>query len=154
MTLAELLAERGYAAAGFWSGPNLHPAFGFSQGFEPYENCSHVEVPLELFQSEEVGVFRGVHGESHRDVTSERLVERSAAWIRGVVERGEGPFFAFVHWWDPHYDYLPPAPYDRMFDPEYDGTVDGSNFIGSREPWSGRDVAHLQSLYALSLIHI
>jgi arylsulfatase A-like enzyme len=27
------------------------------------------------------------------------------------------PFFLFVHLWEPHYDYIPPPPYDKMFVP-------------------------------------
>ncbi len=56
----------------------------------------------------------------------------------------------FVHLWDVHFDFIPPAPYDTMFDPDYDGPVTGENFffdpeINARMP--GRDKRHLIALY-------
>mgnify|MGYP001447823920 CR=1 FL=1 len=34
MRAAELFSATGYYTAGFFSGPNLHPTFGFDQGFD------------------------------------------------------------------------------------------------------------------------
>jgi arylsulfatase A-like enzyme len=42
---------------------------------------------------------------------------RVVAELAAAVRRGQ-PFFAFVHFWDPHTPYCPPPPFDRMF---YDG---------------------------------
>ena len=35
------------------------------------------------------------------------------AWLD---QERSAPFFLFLHYWDPHTPYLPPPPYDRMFD--------------------------------------
>ena len=53
--------------------------------------------------------------------------------------------------WDVHYDYLPPAPYDTHFDPDYAGPVDGRNLIEyyrmRRKDITDHDLAHLVALY-------
>ncbi len=56
----------------------------------------------------------------------------------------------FIHLWDVHFDFVPPPPYDTMFDPEYSGEITGENFfhdprIHARMP--GKDLRHLLSLY-------
>jgi hypothetical protein len=52
--------------------------------------------------------------------------ELAVAWIRRNEKRR---FFLFAHYWDVHYDYAPPAPYDSMFDPHYLGKVSGVGFV-------------------------
>jgi arylsulfatase A-like enzyme len=39
---------------------------------------------------------------------------------------GGVPFFLYLHELDPHDPYDPPAPFDRMYDPDYAGSIDGS----------------------------
>jgi len=145
-TLPELLGRHGYARGGFFSGPNLHPAFGFAQGFETYENCG-VRAPLEVFESEQEGRFRPLHRASHDSVTSDALVERAGAWIGARLDEGERPFFAFVHWWDPHYDYLAPAEYVALFDDDYAGEWTGVHVVDTRKPFERRDIEHVRALY-------
>jgi hypothetical protein len=56
----------------------------------------------------------------------------------------------FLHYWDVHYDYDPPAPYDAMFDPDYDGAIDPTGFIDNDAIHAGmpeRDLEHLIALY-------
>ena len=146
-TLAELLAGHGYATGGFFSGPNLHPAFGFAQGFEVYRNCSGIEAPADLFESQELGVFRPVHQASHATVTSPALLQEAGAWIAEVARGGERPFFAFVHCWDPHYDYRAPEPYGSLFTRPYAGELTGTHATDSKRAWGARDREHLLGLY-------
>ncbi len=45
------------------------------------------------------------------------------------------PFFAWVHYWDPHMPYTPPAPYDAAY---YDDDPYAERFtslVGARHPW-------------------
>jgi arylsulfatase A-like enzyme len=37
-----------------------------------------------------------------------------------------GPFFLWVHYFDPHYPYTPPAGYDHILGLSYNGKIDGS----------------------------
>jgi arylsulfatase A-like enzyme len=48
-------------------------------------------------------------------VTCEELNNRAIPWLR--AHRDE-PFFMFIHYWDPHWPYTPPAKFRHMF---YDG---------------------------------
>ena len=54
-TLAERFRESGWATGGFFAGPYLHPAFGLSQGFEHYENCTSYQRALDEGQVEPSG---------------------------------------------------------------------------------------------------
>lgn len=147
VTLAERFATAGYETVGFFSGPYLHPAFGLGQGFEHYENCSSTAEETAPGEVEAWADNVGVMQHSHRDVTSPRLYEAFARWLSG---RQDKPFFLFVHMWDPHFDFIPPPPYDTLFDPAYAGPVDGRNFffdpaINANMP--ARDKEHLKALY-------
>lgn len=56
----------------------------------------------------------------------------------------------FTFYFDPHYDYIPPPPFDTMFDPNYDGSVDGRGIV--KEPRKSnrppqRDLDHIIALY-------
>jgi arylsulfatase A-like enzyme len=145
-TLAELLHAAGYSTAGFFSGPNLHPVFGFDQGFDRYVDCSGVSVEGDELKTAGAQGFREANQSSHHAVTSPRVLEESSRWIEESV-KAKRPFFAFTHWWDPHYDYLPPAPFDRMYDASYAGAVRGVHKEEKDRPLEGADLAHLKSLY-------
>jgi arylsulfatase A-like enzyme len=67
-----------------------------------------------------------------------------------LEEMGGGPFFLFLHYWDVHYDYAPPAPYDEIFDPDYSGDVTADNFIRNeaiRSDMEPGDLEHVVALY-------
>jgi arylsulfatase A-like enzyme len=145
-TLAELLERAGYATGGFFSGPNLHAVFGFDQGFDRYVDCSGVRVSGGELQTAGAPGFRDANQSSHQAVTSPLVLAESAHWIEEQV-KSKQPFFAFTHWWDPHYDYLPPAPYDRMYDAKYTGGVRGVHKAERDRVLDGADLAHLKSLY-------
>ncbi|MDF1800384.1 MAG: sulfatase [Planctomycetota bacterium] len=148
--LAEGLQAAGYRTAGFWSGPNLHPWFGFDRGFELYQDCSArpVEDPGVFALSDEEADHESVmsaHDDSHQGITGPRVIDAFQDWFSGVDE--DEPFFAFVHLWDVHYDYTPPKEYD-VFDPTYRGPIDGTDFQNLRIAASQKkDLARLISLY-------
>lgn len=135
-TLAEILQARGYVTAGFVSGPYLHSRYGFNRGFAHYDDYSVVS-PNNKF--------------SHRDITSPTLWQHVADWLDAWNEKAaDSPFFLFVHMWDVHYDFIPPPPYDRMFDPDYLGNLTGENFARSEAihpEMDSRDLEHLVALY-------
>ena len=81
------------------------------------------------------------------DVTSPRICDAVQSWLRQSLQR---PFFLFVHMWDPHFDFIPPPPYDRKFDPDYDGPVTGKDFIFDNSisaQMPERDLEHIIALY-------
>ena len=150
-TLAETLGARGYRTAGFFSGPNLHPVFGFANGFETYENKGSNHPDLSVFADERPGAMVAVHKDSHEDITSPALVDAASDFLADMA-RGDDPFFCFVHWWDPHYDYMAPAEFvDRFarddFDPET-ADVHGKWEVDKlKSDWNERSAKDLLALY-------
>ena len=148
-TLPEFLHENGWTTGGFYSGPYLNPVFGFDQGFDHYVNCGTV-VPTELFEQTELGGWREIHQYSHETVTSPKLFDEASAWIREAAKKPE-PFFAMVHWWDPHYDYKAPEEYTRLFDVQYTGEWTGLRNEDVRKMVENEDVDFILSLYDAEL---
>ena len=85
-TLAEALSESGYATAGFTSHTYLDARYGFARGFEHYETVV--------------------------DRRAEEVSRRAVDWL---ASRETEPFFLFLHYFDPHWDYGPPEPHVRRF---------------------------------------
>jgi len=135
VTLAEVLQAAGYDTAAFVSGPTVMAHYGFGQGFS-------------LFDESMVEPHRARSAEG---ISSPGLVQQ----VDGFLERWdysgrEAPFFVFLHMWDVHYDYAPPEPYDRLFDPDYQGDLTSEHF--ERNPrikpdMDRRDLEHLIALY-------
>lgn len=136
MTLAEVLRAHGYVTAGIVSGPYLDAGYGFARGFDHYDDWSAVRISRPA---------------SHQAHTSPAVVAAAESWLDGRTgDAAHRPFFLFVHFWDVHYDFNPPPPYDRMFDPDYTGTVTGLDFETGEAVHAGmpaRDLAHVVALY-------
>ncbi|HVG09897.1 MAG TPA: sulfatase [Thermoanaerobaculia bacterium] len=100
-TLAETLKERGYVTAAFAPNPSLNHAFNFDQGFDLYDDNFQI----------------GVRGAEDFE-TASKINERTLGWLRANPGK---PFFAYLHYRDVHAPYVPPPPYDHMFDKPGDG---------------------------------
>ena len=81
VTLAEALRDAGYRTAGFTGDAYVDATYGFDQGFERYD---------------------AVHEDEDVALGPRPIAERALAWIRA---RGDRPFFAFVHTYEPHAPY-------------------------------------------------
>jgi len=146
VTLAESLNNAGYRTAGFYGGPYLHPTFGLDQGFDTYASCM-TTIPDNYSDDEVRESALSAMSRSHEDITGPRTREKVGQWLQSID--GE-PFFLFLHMWDVHYDYIPPQPYVDMFDPDYDGDLDGREFLANKSIRPGmpaRDFQHLLALY-------
>ncbi|MBC8451088.1 MAG: sulfatase [Planctomycetes bacterium] len=151
VTLAETLGAAGYRTAGFFSGPNLHPVFGFSQGFDLYENESANQPELAVFSDDRPGALLPVHRASHEDITSPRLVAAAKNFVT-EAQADDAPFFCFVHFWDPHYDYVAPKQYEARFvRPGFDRATSGVTGTWEQDKlkrdWNQDSAADLLSLY-------
>ncbi|QDU67452.1 sulfatase [Engelhardtia mirabilis] len=162
-TLPQLLSEAGFKTIGAYSGPYLFSEFGFGQGFDDYGCAMTGGTELEARWQQAVSRGDDINAvnqwmmadvQSHRDVSSPEVVRRAGA---GAKAAGDDDLFVFAHFFDPHYDYVPPAPYDTRFDPDYEGTLDGRDFYANprifdaeRNPLAlpARDHEHLIALYA------
>ena len=113
---------------------------------------------------------RGGESTYRRGIPAEDMADILVDWIECDAAE-DGPFYLFSHWWDPHWPYYPPAPYDRIFyagdehnpantsltkfreHPWWTGRVSGGG--GMRDPREQahidlvRDVTDLQFLTAL-----
>jgi choline-sulfatase len=115
--LPDLLRQHGYHTAAFVGAQILDPksvaAPGFDRGFEVYDAGFHSRAPGEdRYQSVER--------------RAAAVVARAIAWI----ERSHrAPFFLWVHLYDPHDPYDPPAPFKAKYRASpYDGEVAYTDF--------------------------
>ncbi|MBM3318972.1 MAG: sulfatase-like hydrolase/transferase, partial [Candidatus Eisenbacteria bacterium] len=109
-TLAEILGAAGYETAAFISAFVLESRFGLDQGFDLYDD------DIGTAQSAGTGA-ENLNQRIAGDVTRSTL-----SWLERR-DRGR-PFFAWVHYFDPHNPYMPPQPFlSRYRDRPYDGEI-------------------------------
>jgi arylsulfatase A-like enzyme len=104
-TLAEYVKDRGYRTAAFTGGGYMHRRFGLSQGFEVYEDT----------YADSTGTYQpflDVHWSAFRGMMLDWLEKNS----------GE-PFFLFIHSYDVHKPYNPPARFVIPWYPECRGEI-------------------------------
>jgi arylsulfatase A-like enzyme len=148
--LSGALRRSGYATAGFYSAPFLHPDWGFGQGFDHYEAATPYlqhESSTRAIWDTRAQSLRALHAASHSDARcSERVVDAALRWLE---DRGssESPFFLFLHLWDPHYDYEPPPEYARRFLPKQDRIEVKRLIQGGPATWSRPELDRIRALY-------
>ncbi|MBU0753660.1 MAG: sulfatase-like hydrolase/transferase [Planctomycetes bacterium] len=108
-TLAELLRARGYATAAFVSSFALNDKFGFAQGFESFDDCFDPKGA-----SAEIGVWKGYEVQGGFDRRADATTDRVLDWLE-KRKSAETPCFMWVHYFDPHAPYTPPAPFDALY---------------------------------------
>lgn len=92
--LVELFRDAGYRTAGITGGGKLSARFGFDRGFDEYR-----EIRFGFRES----------------------IQTIEEWL--AVDRGNEPYFLFLHTYGMHTPYTPSAPFDRMFTGDYAGSV-------------------------------
>lgn len=92
LTLAEWLKARGYATGAFVGAFPVDSRFGLVQGFDVYDDNYGTQGPTDM-----------VFVERKADV----VVAKAAEWLKGRT----GPWFLWVHLFDPHQPYEPPEPF-------------------------------------------
>ncbi len=134
--LPEILRCAGYQTAAFVSGGPLDPCYGLNQGFDFYDgHCAtgNKEAPRNA-------------------CTNERVIQ----WLRTSPR---SPFFLFVHYWDVHQPYTPPAPYNTRFangpkrDPDPAAVVRKLRELARAGRPAKREVRKLLSLYDGEIAH-
>src|SRR5262249_39557617 len=84
--LAEVLQQAGYATTGFVSAPYLDAAYGFSQGFDTYDDYT---------------IAKASQKSSHQGTTSPALIQLVSQYLDHWNADGRPrPFFLFMHMWD------------------------------------------------------
>ncbi len=135
-TLAEELAARGYATAGFVANTeNCNAWYGLARGFERYEDFyeNGQVTPLEVVRGSRLGRYLAATRpgmkliaatagrDRYRYRKSAEMIGRDAlAWLDD--RRDDRPFFLFLNYFDAHDPYVPPDGADqRYWNPETSG---------------------------------
>lgn len=92
-SVAEWFSEHGYDTGAFVSSLPLKRLSGFNRGFSRFDEPQREARP------------------------GARTTDAALAWLQ---ERSDKPFFLFIHYYDPHTPYSPPAPYDSQFTTDAD----------------------------------
>jgi arylsulfatase A-like enzyme len=104
-------------------------------------------VTSHLYVSSVYGLDAGFE---HLDFHQDRKAKDTADRAIDVLDRvGDQPFFLFLHFYDPHWHYDPPADALRHFETSYSGTLSGNWQDFSRRPRDKVSPADLQHLLAL-----
>ncbi|MGH9392181.1 MAG: sulfatase, partial [Vicinamibacteria bacterium] len=101
-----------------------------------------------VYLSKEYGFGEGF--DRHRSFPETRAEELTNQAIHFLKARGDSDFFLFLHYYDPHWHYDPPAPYDRAFDPTYQGEATGVWWDFKElaaDTIDPRDLHHIRALY-------
>ncbi|HEY7096519.1 MAG TPA: sulfatase-like hydrolase/transferase [Terriglobales bacterium] len=109
--IPEIFRRRGYRTGAFVGSMILDPknvtAFGFERGFDVYNAGFHKRKKDEdRYQSVER--------------RAADVVDRASTWLS---KKPAGPFFLWVHCYDPHGPYDPPEPFKSRFQDPYDGEI-------------------------------
>jgi arylsulfatase A-like enzyme len=128
--LAEALLRRGVRTAAFVANPSAGPELGLARGFSEFHAL-------------------------YRQGSIPRAEEFRASLSSFLADAKQGgPFFAYVHYLEPHFPYDPPNPFDVVFGPDAplprsrrrdDGWLQRLN--GGAERLSHEEQAHLVRLY-------
>ncbi len=110
--MPETLHEHGYRTAAFIGAMILDPrnrmALGFNRGFEVYDGNFHTRK----------------RGESRYGSEERRAGEVVASALKWLRRRKPGPFFMWLHFYDPHDPYDPPSPFKEKYaSAPYDGEI-------------------------------
>ncbi|MDY7030173.1 MAG: sulfatase, partial [Spirochaetota bacterium] len=86
----------------------------------------------------------------------ELITEEAVEWLK---ENRDDKLFLWMHYFEPHKPYQPPEPYDRVFDPDYDGVMNGSaeqlkGIYLNKMVLEQEDYEHIISLYDGSILAV
>jgi arylsulfatase A-like enzyme len=126
-TLAEAFRDRGYMTGGFSANRIVNAESGLTRGFLHYEVFTNSLTQL---------LHAGSLGRAiDRSNTMRRLLgvrdlpgrlsasDNNQRVLRWLDRRPQRPFFLFINYFDAHAPYVPPAPFDTLFDPRGRGRM-------------------------------
>src|SRR5437762_13162043 len=115
-TIARLLKEAGYQTAAFVGAFVLDRRFGLAQGFDAYDD----QIRRDPSATDRLEAERPAGAVAERALAW--LANRQSA-INPQSATRNPPFFAWVHFYDPHAPYTPPPEYAARAKTPYDGEV-------------------------------
>lgn len=107
-TLSEILQSNGYTTGAIVASFTLASSCGLNQGFSSYDD--------------DINGKPGEKGKNHDQFyrQGETITHLAKAWL---LKNHKKPFFLWVHYFDPHAPYSPPAPFDTLYKMPYDGEI-------------------------------
>jgi arylsulfatase A-like enzyme len=103
--LSEILQENGYQTSAFIASTILDREFGFNQGFDYYGDKG----------------YKKQINPSNKYKKADEIKDEVLDWFNNHCK---DRFFAFIHFYDPHYPYEPPEPFKSQYpDSPYDGEI-------------------------------
>jgi arylsulfatase A-like enzyme/tetratricopeptide (TPR) repeat protein len=111
-TLAETFAQNGYECGAFIGAFVLDGRWGLRQGFHHYDD----QFDLKKYKQLDLGSIQR---------PGNQVADAALAWLKQLKDK---PFFAWVHFYDPHTPYEPPEPYFSEYNSRgpiglYDGEI-------------------------------
>jgi arylsulfatase A-like enzyme len=101
--LAEAFENHGYATGAFVSAMVLLGRFGMGRGFGTYDTDFY---------------------DPTHPLVNERMAGETCSHALRWIQEQKGPWFCWVHLYDPHFPYTPPPPYNERYKKKpYDGEV-------------------------------
>ena len=108
LTLAEILQKQGWDTAAFIGAAVLKRNFGFNQGFAVYNDQMPQPGPSDKFLADP-------------SRPANEVINPAIHWLD---KQSGKPFFLWVHLYDPHMPYKPPAPFREQYRTHpYDGEI-------------------------------
>ncbi len=117
-TLAEFLKSQGYSTAAFIGSFALASVFGLNQGFDVYDESFMGDPSKYIGRSLVINMKDGKTLEALEPDTRTGDITRTAEEVKVSFEKWlskskDQKFFAFIHFYDPHFPYLPPEKWYR-----------------------------------------
>ena len=112
--LGTSLHSTGRRTGAFVSAVVLDPRLGFNRGFEVYD---YANGSVAGFEDSTPGrlvamVFRRFNPHGVLERSAEDTTDQALRWLDSV---GDEPVFMWVHYFDPHGPYAPPAPFNTQY---------------------------------------
>ena len=101
-------------------------------------------------------VWRGFDYKFTKEEDDIQVHTEAIKWLRDNYYKR---FFLWLHYFQPHKPYNPPKPYDTLFDPEYNGTINASVDVlkiisRNKIKLNKEDLNHIVSLYDGSIYFV
>jgi arylsulfatase A-like enzyme len=129
----EMIRESGFETAAFTGGGQLSQTYGFARGFNSYKEASGPDVKDELKQT--------------RKLTFDWLDKHYS-----------DKFFLFLHTFEPHCPYDPPATFFQKWSAWYEGRIQKSrchpDFFVPQRRLSRIDYSYIRSLYSAEVNYV
>ena len=147
-TLAELLKAAGYRTGAVVSNTSIGRRMQFHQGFD-----SFVESWQGAYRRENPDTSRGIPPIEVKEYTNATIVtDLALAWLERQPRNA--PFFAWIHYMDPHGPYRPPAQYQGLYGDAYpertialDSIPEHQRLVPPGESEPSRDLGYYTASY-------